>query len=127
MNEQYDPREQKALESLVSALLHQFGTREAVSDKEIDDFLEEGYPLSEEQRSALAKLGDHPLAWITKERQDSGMAAVVREETPELAAMYRHGSDEGLDSETRKLIEQKRQQIIERLRQKGTDIERPQD
>ena len=125
MNDRYDPREQKALESLVSALLHQFGTREAVSDKEIDEFLKEGYSLSEEQRSALAKLGDDPLAWVTNERDDSKVTAVVREATTELAGMYRHGSDEGLDSETRKLIEQKRQQIIERLRQKGKDIERP--
>jgi hypothetical protein len=127
MNERYDRREQRALESLVSALLHQFGTREPVSDKEIDEFLEEGYSLSEEQRSALAKLGDDPLAWMTNQRDNSGMAAVVREETTELAGMYRQGSDEGIDDETKKLIEQKRQQIIDRLRRKGKDVERPRD
>jgi phytoene dehydrogenase-like protein len=127
MNDRYDPSEQKALESLVSAILHQFGSSEAISDKEIEEFLEEGYSLSEEQRNALAKLGDDPLAWITNELDDSRIPAAIREKTAELAGMHRHGSDEELDSETRKLIEQKRQQIIDRLRQKGKDVERPRD
>ena len=69
MNEPLNPSEQKALESLISAVLHQFGTSEAVSDKEIDELLRKGYSLSEEQKSALAKLGDDPLVWVTKETE----------------------------------------------------------
>ena len=127
MNEPLDPSEQKALESLISAVLHQFGTSQALSDKEIDELLEERYSLSEEQQRALAKLGDDPLVWITKETETHRMSALVREEDVELAGMYRHGSDETLDSETKKLIEEKRQQIINRLRQKGKNVERPRD
>ena len=127
MNEPLNPSEQKALESLVSAILHQFGTSEAVSDKEIDELLMKGYSLSEEQKTVLAKLGDDPLVWVTKDTNTARMAAVVREEAAELAGMYRHGSDEALDSETKKLIEEKRKQIINRLRQKGKNLERPRD
>ena len=127
MNEPLNPSEQKALESLISAILHQFGTSEAVSDKEIDELLMKGYSLSEEQKTVLAKLGDDPLVWVTKDTNAARMAAVVREEAAELAGMYRHGSDEALDSETKKLIEEKRKQIINRLRQKGKNLERPRD
>ena len=79
------------------------------------------------KKRALAKLGDDPLVWITKETETHRMSALVREEDVELAGMYRHGSDETLDSETKKLIEEKRQQIINRLRQKGKNVERPRD
>jgi hypothetical protein len=127
MNEQHDPRERKALESLVSAILHQFRTTEAISDKEIDEFLAGGYSLDEEQRNALNKLGSNPLSWTATDERDTRAPGVVREATAEFAGMYRHSSDEELDSETRKLIEQKRQQIIDRLRQKGNDVERHRD
>ena len=86
-----------------------------------------GYSLSEEQKTVLAKLGDDPLVWVTKDTNAARMAAVVREEAAELAGMYRHGSDEALDSETKKLIEEKRKQIINRLRKKGKNLERPRD
>lgn len=127
MNKQHDPREHKALESLVSAILHQFGTTEAISDKEIDEFLEGGYSLDEEQRSALTELGSNPLSWTADDERDIRATGIVQEATAELAGMYRHSSDEELDNETRKLIEQKRQQIIDRLRQKGKDVERHRD
>ncbi len=127
MKEALDPTEQKALQSLISAVLHQFGTSDFVSDEEIDEFVQDGYSLSEEQKTALAKLGRTPLAWTTNKSDEPQVAAFVREEVAELAGMYRHGSDETLDAETKKLIEEKRKQIINRLREKGKNVERPRD
>lgn len=127
MNERHDPTEQKALESLIGAILHQFGASEMVSDQEIEEFLSQGYSLSEEQQIALSKLGDNPLEWITNKRDDAGMVNIIRDETVELAGMYRHSSDEKLDCETKKLIEEKRRQIIAKIRRKRKDLERPRD
>ena len=115
MSEPLNPIEQKAMESLISAVLHQFGAGESVSDKEIDEFLNEGYSLSDEQKTALGKLGTSHWTWITAEAGDC-KTPVIREQTAELAGMYRHGSDKTLDSETRKLLEEKRKEIINRLR-----------
>jgi hypothetical protein len=127
MSERDNAREQTALESLISVVLHQFDTRDSISEEEIDQFLCEACSLSDEQRNALAKLGHNPLESLMDEGKDHHTPPVLREEMPELAGMYRHGSDAGLDSETRKLIEEKRRQIIERLRQKGTLGERSRD
>jgi hypothetical protein len=123
MNEALNPGEQKALESLISAVLHQFSNCESVSDEEIDNLLKEGYSLSDEQRNALQKLGGDPFEWMTKKSGAPREGPAVREQAPELAGMYRQGSDESLDSETKKLIEEKRNQIIRRLREKGKNVE----
>jgi hypothetical protein len=123
MSEALDPAEQKALESLISAVLHQFTNLEPVSDEKIDQLLKQEFSLNDEQRAALQKLGSSPFEWITKKADVPGHISVVREHTPELAGMYRHGSDETLDSQTKKLIEEKRKQIIRRLREKGKNLE----
>src|SRR5436189_4783252 len=106
MNEPRDP-EQTALESLVSAILHQFSPNHPVSDDEVDEFIKNEYVLSDEQRKALANLGD------PRERMKKDPPAIIVAEqadplAPELAGMYRHSSDEQLDAHTKQLIEQKR-------------------
>jgi len=123
MSEALDPAEQTALESLVSAMLHQFSESKAVSDEDIDQLLKKGYSLNDEQRSALQKLGANPFEWIANKPEAPIDAPVAREHTSEFAGMYRHGSDETLDSQTKKIIEEKRKQIIRRLREKGKKLE----
>ena len=108
-----DPREQKALEALLTAALHPFGLEDDVTEQEVVEFLQSMPPLTSAQQAALDSLGQDPLQWVTCERTEDRSSA--KKDADVFAAMYRHGSDEGLDEETRREIERKRQEVLKKL------------
>ena len=104
--------ENQALLALIAGTLHPF--RVDVTDDEIDAILSKAKPLSEEGCVALGNLGDNPFATI----RPSKPRATVAVDSRLLAAMHREADDAALDEETQAKLEEKRQEVLERLRKR---------
>ena len=105
-------KEDQALLALIAGTLHPFSVE--VTDEEIDSVLSKAKPLSEEGRAALANLGDDPFATI----RPSKPRATVAVDSRRLAAMHREADISDLDEETQAKLEEKRQEVLDRLRKR---------
>lgn len=105
-------KENQAILALIAGTLHPF--RIDVTDAEIDAVLSSAKPLSEEGRMALGTLGDNPFATIRRSKPRVTVAA----DSGLLAAMHREADDAALDEETQAKLEEKRQEVLERLRKR---------
>lgn len=108
-----DPKEEKALSALVTAVLHPFEYEDNVSAEEVLEFLNFSPVLTIGQRSALDALGADPIEWISCSR--SSASSPVEDDAGCFAAMHRHIPEDGLDDETLREIERKRQEILKKL------------
>jgi hypothetical protein len=106
-------KEDQALLALIAGTLHPFAID--VTKEEIDSVLSKAIPLSEEGRAALARLGDNPFA---SNQRSSKPRASVESNSGLLAAMHREADNADLDEETQAKLEEKRQEVLERLRKR---------
>jgi hypothetical protein len=105
-------KEDLALLALIAGTLHPYAVD--VTDEEIDAVLSKAKPLSEEGRVALDNLGDDPFATIRRVKPRANDAA----DSGLLAAMHREADDADLDEETQAKLEEKRQEVLDRLRKR---------
>jgi hypothetical protein len=105
-------KEDQALLALIAGTLHPYFVD--VTKEEIDSVLSKARPLSEDGRLALANLGDNPF--ITQRL--SKPPANVELNSGLLAAMHREADNADLDEETQAKLEEKRQEVLDRLRKR---------
>lgn len=103
-------KENQALLALIAGTLHPFDVD--VTDQEIDAVLSYANPLSEEGRMALGNLGDDPFASFRQLKP----RAPVSSNSGLLAAMHREAESAELDDETNAKLDEKRREVLERLR-----------
>lgn len=103
-------KENQAVLALIAGTLHPFGVD--VTEQEIDAVLSRAKPLSEEGRVALANLGDDPFARFPQPK----LRVSASIDLGHLAAMHREAESAELDEETQAKLEEKREEVLERLR-----------
>ncbi len=116
MNDPIDPKEEKALDALISAALYPFESTAEVSEAEAQAFIEERRPLTKSEEDAIARISDDPSGWAGNEPPDATWATAAAQH--ELAAMHREKVDEDLDAATVAEIERKRAEIREKLKRR---------
>jgi hypothetical protein len=108
-------KEDKAVLALIAGTLHPYAGE--VTEEEIESVLASGRTLSAEGRMALEGLGDDPFASMDRTKDRPPAAS----EAGQLAAMHREAVSAELDDETRAKLEEKRQEVLERIRNRNKD------
>lgn len=110
---QPESREEKAVQSLISAALH-VGDEE-ITDEEIQKHLRGNVPLSPEDEAALQRAGRNPLATVPRQQ-------IPRQTQPAEAeafmALNRKRPEGGFPQSTEEEIKKKREELLAKLRQR---------
>ena len=111
-------REDRAVDALIAAALHQAEYNEP-TDEEIQTFLKNIPPVSPAGKVALDALGPGIVARLSGETskhvQHASVMQLEEEISPLYAAMNRKHSASEMDARTKKELEKKRKEALERI------------
>ena len=117
-NDKADSREELALDALLAAALRQ--PEEApLTDEEIKVFLKAEAPLSQDAKIALERLGPDAIKrYILGPSENETVSADELTSAQLYAAMNRNNPSAEHDPKTEEKLEQKRREILERLKKR---------